>query len=176
MEPNRGPSRVIGVRDDPTAQVAELYAVACPGLIGYLTVLTGSRADAEKIAEDTFVQALRHWSRIRQYDDSVAWLHLVATRLAISRGGRGQVADVDCAGLGRDWSTRSRTHRTPGSTWTPRSPACPSSTAPRSCCTTSRTSRSRVPGSSPARQRLAPSASCPSGETAQTNSPRFLLR
>ena len=34
----------------------------------------------------------------------------------------------------------------------------------------------RVPGSSPARQRLAPSASCPSGETAQTNSPRFLLR
>ena len=33
-----------------------------------------------------------------------------------------------------------------------------------------------VPGSSPARQRLAPLASCPGGETAQTNSPRFLLR
>ena len=31
-------------------------------------------------------------------------------------------------------------------------------------------------GASPARQRLAPSASCPSGETAQTSSPRFLLR
>ena len=35
---------------------------------------------------------------------------------------------------------------------------------------------SRVRGSSPARQRLAPLASCPSGKTAQTNSPRFLLR
>lgn len=92
MEPNRGPSRVIGVRDDPTAQVAELYAVACPGLIGYLTVLTASRADAEEIAQDTFVQALRHWSRIRRYDDPVAWLHRVATRLAISRSRRAQVA------------------------------------------------------------------------------------
>ncbi len=92
MEPDRGLWRVNSVRDDPTAQVAEFYAVACPRLIGYLTVLTGSRADAEEIAQDTFVQALRHWSRIRQYDDPTAWLHRVATRLAISRGRRRQVA------------------------------------------------------------------------------------
>jgi RNA polymerase sigma-70 factor (ECF subfamily) len=100
MEPHRGLSRVIGVRDDPTGQVAELYAVACPRLIGYLTVLTGSRADAEEIAQDTFVQALRHWSRIRQYDDPAAWLHRVATRLAISRGRRGQVAHRGLRRLG----------------------------------------------------------------------------
>lgn len=100
MEPNRGLSRVIGVRDDPALQVAEFYAVACPRLIGYLTVLTGSRADAEEIAQDTFVQALRHWSRIRQYDDPTAWLHQVATRLAISRGRRGQVARSGLRRLG----------------------------------------------------------------------------
>lgn len=92
MEPNRGQSRVMSVRDNPTAQVAELYAASCPRLIGYLTVLTGNPADAEEIAQDTFVQALRHWSQIQQYDDPTAWLHRVATRLAISRGRRGQVA------------------------------------------------------------------------------------
>lgn len=90
----------MGVHDDRTAQVAELYAVACPRLIGYLTVLTGSRTDAEEIAQDAFVQALRHWPRIRKYDDPTAWLHQVATRLAISRGRRGQVARRVLRGLG----------------------------------------------------------------------------
>lgn len=85
-------SRVIGMSEDPSEQVAELYAAACPRLIGYLTVLTGSRSDAEEIAQETFVQALRHWPKIRQYEDPTAWLHRVATRMAISRGRRGQVA------------------------------------------------------------------------------------
>ncbi len=80
-------------------QVAEFYAVACPRLIGYLTVLTGSRTEAEEIAQDTFVQALRHWSRIRHFDDPTAWLHRVATRLVIPRGRRGQVARRGLRGL-----------------------------------------------------------------------------
>lgn len=92
MERNRGPLRVIGMRDDNPTQVAELYVVAGPGLVGYLSVLTGSRMDAEEIAQDTFVQALRHWSRIHDYDDPVSWLYRVATRLAISRGRRLLVA------------------------------------------------------------------------------------
>ena len=92
MEPDRGLLRVSGMREDPAAQVAELYAEACPGLIGYLTVLTGSRADAEEIAQDTFVQALRHWKRVHGYDDPVSWLYRVATRMVISRGRRMQVA------------------------------------------------------------------------------------
>lgn len=92
MEPPPDLPRVRGVRDDPTAQVAELYAAVCPRLIGYLTVLTGSAADAEEIAQDTFVQALRHWSRIQHYDDATAWLYRVATSLAISRGRRAKVA------------------------------------------------------------------------------------
>jgi RNA polymerase sigma-70 factor (ECF subfamily) len=74
------------VRHEQAVRVAEFYAIVCPRLIGYLTVLTGSRADVEEIAQDTFVQALRHWSRIGQYDDPTAWLYQVATRLAISRG------------------------------------------------------------------------------------------
>lgn len=100
MEPVGPRLHVTGVRVDATAQVADLYAAACPRLIGYLTVLTGSRADAEEIAQDAFVQALRHWSRIRRYDDPTAWLHQVATRLAVSRGRRGQVARRGLVRLG----------------------------------------------------------------------------
>lgn len=100
MEPDRGLSRVFGVRDEQTLQVAEFYSAACPRLIGYLTVLTGSRADAEEIAQDTFVQALRHWQRIRRYDDPTAWLLRVSTRLVISRGRRGQVARRGVARIG----------------------------------------------------------------------------
>lgn len=92
MEPDQGPSRVSGVRADTDAGLAEVYAAACPRLIGYLTVLTGNRADAEEIAQDAFVQALRNWSRIQHYDDIVGWLHQVATRMAISRGRRASVA------------------------------------------------------------------------------------
>lgn len=102
MEPDRSPSRVRRVRDDPTEQVAEFYVAACPRLIGYLTVLTGSRTDAEEIAQDTFVQALRHWSRIRKYDDPTAWLHRVATGMAISRARRAQVARRGLRKLGAD--------------------------------------------------------------------------
>ncbi|MBI4901235.1 MAG: sigma-70 family RNA polymerase sigma factor [Actinobacteria bacterium] len=76
----------------PEDQLAELYATACPRLVGYLTVLIGNPADAEEVAQETFVQALRHWRRIRAYDDPTAWLYRVATRLAISRGRRSQVA------------------------------------------------------------------------------------
>jgi RNA polymerase sigma-70 factor (ECF subfamily) len=83
---------VRGMGRGPEEQLAELYAAACPRLVGYLTVLTGNRADAEEVAQETFVQALRHWRRIRAYDDPTAWLYRVATRLAISRGRRSQVA------------------------------------------------------------------------------------
>jgi RNA polymerase sigma-70 factor (ECF subfamily) len=92
MEPRGGPRRVRGVRNDAALELAQLYATAGPRLVGYLTVLTGSADDAEEIAQDAFAQALRHWSKVRDYDQPTAWLYRVATRLAISRGRRATVA------------------------------------------------------------------------------------
>ena len=98
MEPGVPLPRVWEVRNDATLDLAQLYASAGPRLVGYLTVLTGSAEDAEEVAQDTFAQALRHWTTVREYDNPTAWLYRVATRLAISRGRRSAVAR---RGLGR---------------------------------------------------------------------------
>jgi RNA polymerase sigma-70 factor, ECF subfamily len=100
MEPGATPSRVSCMPDAPSEEIEAFFAVACPRLIGYLTVLTGSLADAEEIAQEAFVQALRHWSRIRHYEDPTAWLNRVATNLAISRSRRGRVARDRLRSLG----------------------------------------------------------------------------
>ncbi|WP_183097892.1 RNA polymerase sigma factor [Nocardioides pelophilus] len=77
---------------DPTDEVASLYAAACPRLIGFLTVVGGSRADAEEVAQDAFVRLLQRWSTLREYDDPEMWLRTVAVRLLISRHRRHTVA------------------------------------------------------------------------------------
>ena len=82
MEPADPLTRVSGVQDD---ELAELYAAACPRLVGLLTVIGGSRADAEEVAQDAFVRLLEHWPKVRTYDDPEAWVRLVAVRMLVSR-------------------------------------------------------------------------------------------
>lgn len=94
-EPQPTPSRVSRVergQESRDSQVAEVYARACGPLIGLLTVMGGSRADAEEIAQDSFVKLLEHWDRVRDYDDVDAWLRTVAVRMLISRHRRHEVA------------------------------------------------------------------------------------
>lgn len=91
MEPEPALPRVNGVQTD---DVATLYALACPRLIGFLTVLGGNAADAEEVAQDAFVRLLQHWPQVREYGDQEAWLRTVAARLMISRHRRRQVAAV----------------------------------------------------------------------------------
>ena len=86
--------------DPDRDRVAELYAAACPGLIGYLTVLGGNRADAEEIAQEAFVRLLERWPRVSEYDDPRGWLRLVATRMLISRARRRKVARLALPRLG----------------------------------------------------------------------------
>ena len=45
-------------------------------------------ARSEEIAQDAFVQLLRHWEKIRQYEFPEAWVRRVAIRLAIRDGQR----------------------------------------------------------------------------------------
>ena len=89
--------------------LAELYASACPGLIGYLTVLGGNRADAEDVAQEAFVRMLERWQRIAEYDDPRAWLRQVATRMLISRARRRTVARLALPRLGGATTTEAPT-------------------------------------------------------------------
>ncbi|CUR54969.1 hypothetical protein NOCA2220160 [metagenome] len=128
--------------DKDTEAVAELYAAVCPGLIGYLTVLGGNRADAEEVAHEAFVRLLERWSTVAEYDDPRAWLRQVATRMLISRARRRTVARLALPRLRGASTTEPPTgdrldrRRGTGSTSPPRWRPCPSARAPSSSCTT----------------------------------------
>ena len=102
MEPDRPLPRDTGVETD---EVAALYTRACPSLVGLLTAIGGSRADAEEVAQDAFVRLLENWGRVRNYADPEAWLRTVAVRLLVSRERRRQVAARGLAVLGRRAAT-----------------------------------------------------------------------
>lgn len=48
------------------------------------SVLTGSRAVGEDIAQEAFCSAFRRWDRIRTYDNPAAWVRRVAANMATS--------------------------------------------------------------------------------------------
>ncbi len=94
-EPDRPLPRDLSVDND---EVATIYAVTGPRLIGLLTAMSGSAADAEEVAQDAFVKLLEKWAKVRHYDDIEGWLRTVAVRMMISRYRRRKVATL---GLGR---------------------------------------------------------------------------
>lgn len=91
MEPDLVPARVVVVQQSAD-EVGEVYAHACAPLIGLLSAIGGNRADAEEVAQESFVRLLEHWPKVREYDDAEAWLRRVAVRMLISRHRRRQVA------------------------------------------------------------------------------------
>lgn len=81
-------------------EVAAVYAASSRRLIGLLTVMGGSAADAEEITQDAFVKLLENWHRVRSYDDVEGWLRTVAVRMLISRYRRRKVATGGLLRLG----------------------------------------------------------------------------
>ena len=47
-------------------------------------------ARAEEIAQDAFVQLMRHWAKVGRYESPSAWLRRVAIRLAVKEARRDQ--------------------------------------------------------------------------------------
>ncbi len=92
MEPGRRLPRVRHVDSDDMDALAQLYERACPRLVAALTAIGGNRADAEEIAQETFVTLIEKWSQVRAYDDPEAWLRMVAVRRLVSRFRRREVA------------------------------------------------------------------------------------
>ena len=112
MEPGGTLSRVMGVEHQRDAEVSEVYARSAGPLIGLLTVMGGSRADAEEVAQDAFVKLLEHWPKVRDYEDVDAWLRTVAVRLLISRQRRHGVARTGLRRLAGRRETPSRRYPT----------------------------------------------------------------
>ena len=71
-----------------------LYQRSCPRLVGLLTAMGGCRNDAEEIAQDAYLALLKHWNKVRDYEDPEAWVRTVAVRKLISRHRRNSVQRI----------------------------------------------------------------------------------
>lgn len=54
-------------------------------IVGLALVLSRSRAAAEDLAQEAFVQALIRWDQLQAYDDPGAWVRRVVANHAVSR-------------------------------------------------------------------------------------------
>lgn len=70
-------------------------------VIGLAFVLSGSRAGAEDLAQDAFINALRHWDRVGAYDDPGGWVRRVLVN-RIRSGFRRRAAEVKALARLRD--------------------------------------------------------------------------
>lgn len=95
MAVSEAPWRDTGhVSSNGTAQASldEFYERTYPRLVATLTLLAGSRAEAEEIAQEAFVRLIPRWKTVRAYEDPEGWLRTTARRLATSRWRRAVVA------------------------------------------------------------------------------------
>ena len=67
------------------AALREFYAAQQPRLVGLITLLTGSRAEAEDVVQEAFVRLVPRWRKISRYESPEGWVRLVAVRLAANR-------------------------------------------------------------------------------------------
>jgi RNA polymerase sigma-70 factor (ECF subfamily) len=60
-----------------------LFATEYAAVVRATYLVLHDHSVAEEITQDAFVQALRHWATVRDYDSPGAWVRRVAIRLAI---------------------------------------------------------------------------------------------
>jgi len=77
---------VVGIsRARTTEAFSSLYRSELPPLLRIAYGLTGSRAEAEELVQETFIRCYQHWRRVETYDKPGAWLRRVLINLACSR-------------------------------------------------------------------------------------------
>ena len=65
--------------------VEDLYAGSYARLVGVVTLVAGSREEAEEVVQEAFVRLLPRWSRVSRYEDPEGWVRGVALRLLSNR-------------------------------------------------------------------------------------------
>lgn len=63
----------------------ELYAASYSRLVGVLTLVAADRLEAEDVVQEAFIKLMRHWQKVRYYDDPEAWVRAVSFRLLSNR-------------------------------------------------------------------------------------------
>jgi RNA polymerase sigma-70 factor, ECF subfamily len=65
-----------------SAEYVEYFRSEFPRVVRTVAVIVRDRQQAEDIAQDAFVQLLRHWPKVSRYDRPDAWVRRVAIRMA----------------------------------------------------------------------------------------------
>ncbi|MCW2607759.1 MAG: putative polymerase ECF-subfamily sigma factor [Frankiales bacterium] len=76
------------------------YAAAYPRTVAVLLRTTGSRDEAEDVAQEAFARLVGRWERVSGYEDPEAWVRTVAFRIATSRWRRARTAAAALLRLG----------------------------------------------------------------------------
>lgn len=66
----------------------DFYRASYGRIFAMVAAITGSRQEAEDVAQEAYARALSRWSRLRGYDLPEAWVRTVALRIAIDSGRR----------------------------------------------------------------------------------------
>lgn len=79
---------------DPAAEEAfsALYTASYRRVLSHAYALTGDLTDAHDVCQEAYAKLWPRWSKVRYYDDPVAWLLRVAHNIAMSRWRRAKVA------------------------------------------------------------------------------------
>lgn len=64
----------------------EFYQASYGRTVALVAAITGSRHEAEDVAQEAYARALARWGRLRGYDLPEAWVRKVALRIAIDSG------------------------------------------------------------------------------------------
>jgi RNA polymerase sigma-70 factor, ECF subfamily len=92
-EVQRFPRRA-GPRAARHTDVHGLFVAEYPALVRTLALIVRDRAAAEDLAQDAFVQLLRHWGKVSRYDSPGAWVRRVAIRMAVREEHRTKVRPI----------------------------------------------------------------------------------
>ena len=68
---------------DRETEFRNLFADHYMPVVGTVFMIVQDQARAEEIAQDAFMQLLRHWKRVSRYEQPEAWIRRVAIRLAV---------------------------------------------------------------------------------------------
>lgn len=77
--------REVDVRREAEAEFDWWYRTAYPRVARAIFLIVHDRGIAQDIAQDAFVEMLRHWSTVSGYEQPDAWVRRVAIRMAIRR-------------------------------------------------------------------------------------------
>jgi RNA polymerase sigma-70 factor, ECF subfamily len=76
----------------------DLWATQFRSVAWAAYLVVGGWEEAVEIAQEAFTRAYQHWGRISKYERPEAWVHRVATNLAVSEARKVKPSEVEAPG------------------------------------------------------------------------------